>query len=372
MKNFSYKTNVKNNIITLYPKESKCNVWYIISISFLIAFMIFNIFFSNLLVLDGKFPLPWIVLLCITVIITITNFNEFHSSNFIIISYIITIPMILNYLLFKLYIYIPSHIILILSLGMSIIYRVTKEFHSKKYLRIIMVILSICTFFSINYYIYSKRIIKDSNLNTTVKKAIGMNLYSLNSLNKTDLLNVNKLKIKNVSNLKGLEYIENLNTLEINDDGLILDYLPITKLYNLKTLSIHRCNLNVLSEVALFDKIDTFKRIYPNTDSINSLPLFPNVKNLTINFSSDFQLSTLKNFPNVEEFSLCLEGPLIVDGIEVINNLKTLNLSYAYISDYSKLFDIPTLKTISLKNCYIVNLEDFIKQAESKGIKVIM
>lgn len=372
MKNFSYNTNVKNNIITLYPKESKSNVWYIISLSFLIAFMIFNLFFSHLLVLDGKFPFPWIVLLCIAVIITITNFNEFQSSNYVFVSYIISIPMILNYLLFKLYIYIPSHIILILSLSIAIIYRVVKEFHSKKYLRIFIVILSICTFFSINYYIYSKRIIKDSNLNVTVKKAIGMNLYSLNSLNKTDLTNVNTLKIRNVSNLSGLEYIENLNTLEINDNGLILDYLPITKLYNLKTLIISRCNLNVLSEVDLFEKIDTFKLIYPKTDSISSLPLFPMVKNLTINFSSDFTLSTLKNFPNVEEFSLCLEGPLIIDGVEVINNLKTLNLSYAYISDYSKLFDIPTLKTIKLKNCYIVNLDDFIKQAEAKGIKVIM
>ncbi|MEW8956295.1 hypothetical protein, partial [Clostridium sp.] len=263
-------------------------------------------------------------------------------------------------------------IILILSLSLTIIYVATKEFHTKKHLRIIMVILSICVFFLIDYYIYSQKIIKDSNLNLTIKKSIGMDFYSLNSLDENSLLNINTLKIKNVSNLEGLEYIENLNSLDIIDDGLILDYLPITKLDNLKALSIYRCNLNVLSEVDLIEEAETFQIIYPKTDSMNSLPLFPNVKNLTINFSGNFVLSTLKNFPKVEEFSLCLEGPLDVDGIEVIGNLKTLNLSYAYLSDYSKLFDIPTLKTISLKNCHIVNLEDFIKQAEAKGIKVIM
>ncbi|WP_346938565.1 hypothetical protein [uncultured Clostridium sp.] len=372
MKNQSYHTTIKNNIITLYPKESKNNVWYIASLCFLIAFMIFHLFFSNFLNLDGKFPLVWIVLFSLTLIITITNFNEFHSSNYIIASYIMTIPMILNYFLFKLYVYIPSQILLILSLSLTIIYGATKEFHTKKHLRIIMVILSICVFFLIDYYIYSQRIIKDSNLNLTIKKSIGMDFYSLNSLDKNSLLNINTLKIKNVSNLEGLEYIENLNALDIIDDGLILDYSPITKLDNLKTLSIYRCNLNVLSEVDLIEEAETFQLMYPKTDSINSLPLFPNVKNLTINFSGNFALSTLKNFPSVEEFSLCLEGPLVVDGIEVIDNLKTLNLSYAYVSDYSKLFDIPTLEAISLKNCYIVNLEDFIKQAEAKGIKVIM
>lgn len=372
MKTYHYNTSVKNNIIHLYPKESKSNIWYIASIAFLMFFMLFHLFFSNLLNIDGKFPLVWVVLLSLTLVITITNFNELHSSNYIIISYIISIPMSLNYFLFKLSIYIPSHIIFILSLSLAIIYGVTKEFHTKKYIRIILVLLSACIFFSINYYLYSQRIIKDSNLEIIAKKAIGMNMYSLKPLDKTNLSNVNTLKIKNVSNLEGLENVTNLNELDISDNGLILDYSPIAKLGNLKTLSIYNSDLNILGEVDFIESVENFQLIYPKTNSMKGLPLFPNVINLTINFSSDFALSTLKNFPKVEEFSLCLEGPLTVDGLEVINNLKTLNLSYAYISDYSKLFDIPTLETIHLKNCYISDIDDFIKKAESKGIKVIM
>lgn len=372
MKSHSYDTTVKNNIITLYPKESKSNMWYIFSISFLIAFMVFHLFFSTLLNLDGKFPLVWIVLLCFTLILTITNFNELQSSSYIVASYFIAIPMILNYFLFKLYIYIPSHIILTLSLSLAIIYGIIKEFHTKKNPRIILVLLSACIFFLINYCLYSQSTIKDSNLQLIAKKSLGINPYSLRPLDKADLSNISTLKIKNVSNLEGLDQITNLNALNITDNGLILDYSPVTKLNNLKILRIYNSDLNVLSEVDFIESIDNFELSYPKTDSIKSLPLFPNVTDLTINFSGNFSLSTLKNFPKVEEFSLCLEGPLTIDSIEVINNLKTLNLSYAYISDYSKLFEITTLKTISLQNCYIVDINDFIKKAEAKGIKVIM
>ncbi len=372
MKSHSYDTTVKNNIITLYPKESKSNMWYIFSISFLIAFMVFHLFFSTLLNLDGKFPLVWIVLLFFTLILTITNFNELQSSSYIVASYFIAIPMILNYFLFKLYIYIPSHIILTLSLSLAIIYGIIKEFHTKKNPRIILVLLSACIFFLINYCLYSQSTIKDSNLQLIAKKSLGINPYSLRPLDKADLSNISTLKIKNVSNLEGLDQITNLNALNITDNGLILDYSPVTKLNNLKILRIYNSDLNVLSEVDFIESIDNFELSYPKTDSIKSLPLFPNVTDLTINFSGNFSLSTLKNFPKVEEFSLCLEGPLTIDSIEVINNLKTLNLSYAYISDYSKLFEITTLKTISLQNCYIVDINDFIKKAEAKGIKVIM
>lgn len=368
----NHHVSVKNNIISLYPKESRNNIWYIVSMLFMISFMLFYLFFPSKLIIAENFLLLWILLFALTLVITITNFNELHSSNYIIASYLISIPMILNYILFKLYIYIPNYIIFILSISLSIIYGVAKEFHFKKYFRIILVLLCVCIFFSINYYLYSIRIIKDSNLEIIAKKSIGMNIFSLKPLGKDNLLNIDTLKIKNVYTLEGLESVRNLNTLDIDDSGLILDYSPITKLNNLKTLRIYNGDLDILSEVDFIEHVENFNLIYPKTDSLKSLPLFPNVTNLTINFSNNFDLSTLKNFPKVKEFSLCLEGPLTVDGLEVIHNLETLNLSYAYIPDYSRLFNIPTLKTIKLDNCYIPNIDDFIKKAEAKGIKVIM
>lgn len=177
-----------------------------------------------------------------------------------------------------------------------------------------------------------------------------MNVFSLKPLDKNNLLNIDTLKIKNVHTLEGIESLINLNTLDINDSGLIFNYSPIAKLNNLKTLRIYNGNLDILSNLDSMDNVEIFHLIYPKTDSLKSLPLFPNVTSLTINFSSYFALSVLKNFPRVEEFSLCLEGPLTVDGLEVIS----------------------TLKTIKLDNCYIPNIGDFIKKAETKGIKVIM
>lgn len=362
--------NVKNNIITLYPKETKNNTWYIISMCLLFFSMIFHLLFSNTLNITGRFPSIWIILLLLSIVVSITNGVEFRSSLYMIIIYILSISMILNYLLYKNSIYIHSHIIFIYCFCFIIIYKTIKEITYKKHLKISLTLILLTCFLLTNYYIVNNRIIKDTNLNIQTKKALNISQFSILPVSLSQLECIDELSLKNVTYLNGIEYMKSLETLSIHDNGLILDYSPIANLSNLKTLSLNKVNLNILSDVDTINNISNLKIIYPENDSIKILPLFPDVNNLTINFSGTFNLSLLKNFPNVREFSLCVEGPFIANGLEVINNLETLNLSYAYISTYNNLFDIPTLKNITLSNCNIVELDVFLQKANEKGISV--
>ncbi|MEG2654234.1 MAG: hypothetical protein RSA29_00995 [Clostridium sp.] len=362
--------NVKNNIITLYPKETKHNTWYIISMCLLFFSMIFHLLFSNTLNITGRFPSIWIILLLLSIVVSITNGVEFRSSLYMIIIYILSISMILNYLLYKNSIYIHSHIIFIYCFCFIIIYKTIKEITYKKHLKISLTLILLTCFLLTNYYIVNNRIIKDTYLNIQAKKALNISQFSILPVSLSQLECIDELSLKNVTYLNGIEYMKSLETLSIHDNGLILDYSPIANLSNLKTLSLNKVNLNILSDVDTIDNVNNLKIIYPENDSIKTLPLFPDVNNLTINFSGTFNLSLLKNFPNVREFSLCVEGPFISNGLEVINNLETLNLSYAYISNYNNLFDIPTLKNITLSNCNIVELDIFLQKANEKGISV--
>ncbi len=340
-----------------YKKE------YLIGICILIGFIFLQLFVSGFHDIYDDSPVFWIILMICGI--------GFHRKNWK--EYMILIFPILNYFIFRFfYIYIPNYIIIFIVLSVLTIFYAVKENSDKKKIKIALVIVLGILLFSTNYYVYSNRIIKDENLEAEIKRSQEIKKPAFLSLKQGELDEIESIWISTVSKVKslnGIEHMNYLNTLFIDDEGFIMDYRPLLQCKNLKRMSIWYGYLNKLGELDTFGKLEDLEIVFPKKGSLEEMPYFPNVKKLDIQTKKPTNLLGLKNFPEVEKFSLSVTGIPNLEGIENLTNLKEITLHDKVIENYDKLLSIPTLKKISLYSPLNVN-EELIKTAKAKGIEI--
>ncbi len=318
-----------------YKKE------YLIGIFMLIAFMFLQLFFSGFYDIYADSPLFWIIFMVAGI--------TFHRKDWK--EYMLLIFPVLNYFLFKFfYIFIPNYIVIFIVVAVLTIFYAVKENSDKKKIKIALVIVLGIMLFSTNYYLYSNRIIKDGNLEAEIKHSQKIYRPAFLSLKEDELNKIDKISIgagKKVKNLSGIEKMNSMKQVSIDDDGFIMDYSPLLKCKNLKRLIIRDGYLKKLGETGTFD----------------------NLVELVIDSVKKGSLEDLKNFPKVEKLSLCAREVPSFDGIENLTNLKELILYDKVIENYDKLLSIPTLKKISLYSPLNVN-DGLINAAKAKGIEI--
>ena len=343
------------------PKNYKKE--YLIGIFVLIAFMCLQLFFSGFYDIYADSPLVWIIFMAAGI--------TFHRKDWK--EYILWIFPVLNYFLFKFfYIFIPNYIIIFIVLGVLTIFYAVKENSDKKKIKIALVIALGILLFSTNYYDYSNRIIKDRNLEAEIKRSQEIKKPAFLSLKQGELDKIDEMRISDVNKVKslsGIESMDSLKTLYIDDEGFIMDYSPLLKCKSLKRMSIWYGNLNKFGEIDTFKNLEDLVIVFPKKGSLEDMPYFPDVKDLNIQTKKPISLSGLKNFPKVEKFSLSVTGVPSFDGIENLTNLRELILYDKVIENYDKLLSIPTLKKISLYSPLNVNNE-LINAAKAKGIEI--
>jgi len=354
---------INNEEIETKDKPKNYKREYLIGIFMLIAFMCLQLCFSSIYDTSADSPLFWIVLMVAGI--------AFHRGNWK--EYILWIFPVLNYFLFKFfYIFIPNYIVIFIVVAVLTIFYAVKENSDKKKIKIALVIVLGILLFSTNYYLYSNRIIKDGSLEAEIKHYQKIYRPAFLSLKEDELNKIDKISIgagKKVKNLSGIEKMNSIKQVSIDDDGFIMSYRPLLECKNLKRLIIRDGYLKKLGETGTFDNlvelvIDSVKK-----GSLEDMPYFPDVKDLNIQTKKPISLSGLKNFPKVEKFSLSVTGVPSFDGIENLTNLKELILYDKVIENYDKLLEIPTLKKISLYSPLNVN-DELIKKARAKGIEV--
>jgi hypothetical protein len=354
---------INNEEIKTKDKPKNYKKEYLIGIFVLIAFMCLQLFFSGFYDIYADSPLVWIIFMAAGI--------TFHRKDWK--EYMLFIFPVLNYFLFKFfYIFIPNYIIIFIVLGVLTIFYAVKENSDKKKIKIALVIVLGTVLFSTNYYLYSSRIIKDGNLEAEIKRSQEIKKPAFLSLKQGELDEIESMRISDVNKVKSLSGIESmdfLKTLYIDDEGFIMDYSPFLKCKNLKRMSIGYGYLNKLGELDTFGKLEDLEIVFPKKGSLEDMPYFPDVKNLDIQTKKPISLLGLKNFPKVEKFSLSVTGVPSFDGIENLTNLKELILYDKVIENYDKLLEIPTLKKISLYSPLNVN-DELIKKARAKGIEV--
>lgn len=336
---------------------------YLTSIIILAVLMGFQLFAPNLYDMGEYFPIFWIIF--------VASGITFHRENWKeIIPWILPV---LNYLLFKLFhIYIPNYIILFIIMAILTIFYAIKENSNKRNIKIAVVFILCIMSFSVNYYLYSNRIIKDGNLEAEIKRYREMARPAFLSLKQEELNNIERIGIGGVNrvrDLRGIEEMHGLKELSIYDDGFIMDYNPLLKCKNLKILNIYDGYLNKLGEIETFENIDDLYISNIRKGSLDIMPYFLDVKTLSIHTNKPISLMGLKNFPKVEKLSLDIRDNKNFDEIASLTNLKELTLYDRVIKNYDKLLEIPTLKKLNIYSPINVN-EELVKAARAKGIEV--
>ncbi len=344
-------------------KQRNYNMDAIILILLLIVFIILDlkdIFFIP----DGKLPYVWLGILLGTALGQIIRKEKQFETLILPISFLI------NYILYRIGIYIPNRMLLYLVLTILIIYYIHKSYSKWQAYKIAAVVLLLIGYLTINYNMYSNRIIKDRGLNRLIKKEFEIE----GNITEEDLANIEKLSINDMDNIIFLDDIylfKNLKVLYFWDGNIIIDYSPISNLKNLEKLTIWYMDLNKLAKINAITSLKHLELLYPKKGRIHDLVSFPNITTLELQGISLNDLSKLSGPEHLD--TLHINDGVIesFNGIEMFHEIETLSFYNLNINNFDDIFNLEGLKKISLQGVQIKDFDRFEDLADSKGIALI-
>ncbi|WP_312810624.1 hypothetical protein [Sedimentibacter sp.] len=340
------------------------NKWEVIILIFLLivlmALDLTDIFFIG----DGSFPYVWLGF-AIGGILRVLLRKE---KPFEILA--LPIAFIVNYILYRIGIYIPNRMMLYFILAGLIIHFIRRASSKWKSYEITAVILLLTGFLVVNYNIYSNRIIKDRGLNSLIKNEFEIE----ENITEEDLVNIEKLIIHdddNVVSLNDIHLLKNLKRLYFSDGNTIIDYSPISNLGNLEKLTIWYMDLNKLKQIKHIDSLKHLELIYPKKGEIHDLENFPNITTLELQGVRLTDLSILKGPEYLETLHISDCELTNFKGIEIFPDIKSLSFYKLDINAFDDIFKLKDLKEINLQYVQIKDYDRFKDLADSKGIIVI-
>ncbi len=331
-----------------------------------IGVMILHLFVINIFV-NGKIPGVWIGSLIGSLIgfFVIDKGKNKRSKE----TFLVSIVMIGNFILFKNDIYIPDYIVFFASIGLTCVYYLTKMESKYKLVNLGLVFILFIGFFSLDYYMYSNRLIKDRNLYRAIKHEYNIT----GKIDKNSLKGIEKLNIgsrENTNSLKGIEHFEDLKTLYIWEGQSIKDLTPINLSPNLEHLMLWYINLEQLQQLNGIETLEWIEIIYPKKGELSTLDNLSSLKHLELQGINLDNLNGLIGAKKLEKLSIAYGQVGSLDGIESFPYLKEVSLSNLDVIDISPLFRLENIENISLHNCKIDNDDERIKNAREKGIKI--
>lgn len=210
---------------------------------------------------------------------------------------------------------------------------------------------------------------KDTNLKKAVAKVLGVS----SSSNITDemMLNLKELKAGEleISDITGLEYAKNLETLSLYNNN-IKDLSPLSDLENITTFSIannlvtslesiSKCtkldyidfSQNEISDISPLENMTSLRIVMGQSTAVTDISPLKNAKNITdLKFANNniSDISILSD--HVKMWDLDLYGNNISD-ISALSNMKSLayvDLAHNEITDISPLIGLNSLSSVNL------------------------
>ncbi len=311
---------------------------------------------------DGKFPVIWATLGIGCILGAVIRKDKQY------VGAILPILLVINYFFYKINIYIPAYIIILLFLCGAIVYYSWKYSVSYMYFSGVLSMILLIAFFLGNYSAYNKRILKDINLDYNVKKELGIK----GSISKADVKDVESILVSSrytVKSLEGIESFERLKSLGIWDNVyLIKDLGRISSLEELERLVLWYANLEQLKELQTMESVKRFELIYPHSGKLPNMTFFPNLEVLEMQGLQLDNLDALKDLKSLDYLSIADGQVMSFDGIEELQSLKTLSMYKLHLSDIDNIFELKNLEKIRLNNMNIPFREEFYKRAKEQGI----
>jgi len=177
----------------------------------------------------------------------------------------------------------------------------------------------------------------DINLETAIRQALQK---PTGDLKRSDVLSLTELLAHNhsITNLTGIEHLENLQTLELPQNQ-ITDLSPLSNLINLRKLELAE---NSITDIAPLAHLINLERLYLMRNQISDIaPLesLTKLKALFLLLNRITNITTLANLTNLEELELDENDIANIDVLVHLTKLHTLDLIGNQIMDLQALLD---------------------------------
>lgn len=346
-------------------KMFKDDIYWILVI--MIFFMTLHLVGINMF--TNGFSLGFLIVFNLSNIIRYLISKDKNKKQDIIGTLLLPFLLLINFYLFDMGIYIPAYIVVLIGIGLTYIYYLNRLNIGSKLRKIGFLCILLIGFFSIDYYMYSNRLLKDVNFNRLIKKELNIE----GSMHEDDLKGIDRLYISSkykVNDLKGIEHFEDLKTLYISDGNLIKDYTPLTSLVNLEKLTLCYIDLKQLDKLTDLESLQSLEIIYPKKGILKNLNNFQNLKELEIQGLEIENLNLLSGPKHLEKLGLADIPQISFEGIDQFSELRELRLYKLNVRDVKYLFKLSNLEEISIQGCDIEDYEEIRNWTKENGIKV--
>ncbi len=314
---------------------------------------------------DGRVPTVWIGYTIGVLLRMLMKKGRIQALEFLIIPG----TLIINYFLFINGIYISNYIVVYVVLPGLIIYYLYKSKSKLLAYKIMVVVILVVGVLSLDYYMYTNRIIKDRNFNNYVKKELGIK----GKIEEEDLIDIEELFLSdndNIISLEGIQHFKNLKKLYLWNGKIIKDFRPLGNLNNLEKLMIWYMDASRLEETSEMTSLRHLEIIYPRKGKIKSLENYPYLRVLEIQGYSFEDLRGLYGPNKLEVLSIGDGQVKSFEGIKKFSNLKELKLYKLDVIDISKVFELENLEKVQIRGGNIQNQERFEKMLRERGILI--
>ena len=189
--------------------------------------------------------------------------------------------------------------------------------------------------------------IPDPNLKALLEETLETKRITVDDMSKLIELNA---KNQGISDLIGLEFAINLETLNISEN-LITDLSPISKCTNLRRLILWPVGNGDLTDIlplSNLTKLELLKVKNSNIKDISALEHLKNMRELQFYSSRIDDISVLANLTKLERLTLGHHSATDINPIKGLNNLVQLNLSFHQIGDLSPLENLTQLESLTM------------------------
>ncbi|MBF8983683.1 leucine-rich repeat domain-containing protein [Lutibacter sp. B2] len=241
------------------------------------------------------------------------------------------------------YNYDITYMILGIYFIICIIAYIIKDSSKYKWQQIVGTILIFTLVFSMDFYMTKDDLIKDKQLERVIKNKIGVQDRALTV---SDLEKVKNLDTdyKRIHNLEGIEYLKNLEVLDIYC-GDIRNLEVLSSLGSLKKLY-----LSGVEDISKLNKFNHVEKLYVRlySDNIEGIEKVTNLKGLEIRHVDDVNLKLLESMKNLEKLSISYSDIEDTSFVKNLTNLKELELDENKIKDITALKNLKNLEKLDI------------------------
>ncbi|WP_338631902.1 leucine-rich repeat domain-containing protein [Clostridium baratii] len=191
--------------------------------------------------------------------------------------------------------------------------------------------------------------IPDENFKKTLKKVLFNDENSNRQITQSDLLLIYRLDLssKNITNLEGIQYCDNLEVLSA-DKNQINDLSPLAKLTNLTSLGLSENQISDITPLANLTNLTGLNLAYNQVSDVTSLKALSKLDYLIILHNQIVDIKPLENLTNLTRINLDKNQINNITPLANLTNLTNLGLSENQISDIIPLANLTNLTSITL------------------------